>query len=329
MPPTPTKFCNVCRYFGEDVTVDNSKLDGLDVQCPRCGRYYVTASAIEILGNPSRSDGPSDLDRAALGCWLRQQQVAGQYPKLDSYAVDRLIRDSLFPSLHDQRESLLSYLGRKSNGPGDRVDISSSLQQFEIGASTPNAIGMLLSQLEREGLAECPETRSHHGARSFAVYLTFNGWLACEDIKRGKSTGRRAFMAMPFNRPDLDDLWLPTLREAVEKTGFRLERVDDQPRPGLIDDQMRLQIRQARFLIVELTHANNGAYWEAGFAEGLGKPVIYSCREDQKAHFDVDHSLRIEWTESTMDKAAKKLKAVIRNAMPDAIQIDKEPGSGT
>jgi nucleoside 2-deoxyribosyltransferase len=29
-----------------------------------------------------------------------------------------------------------------------------------------------------------------------------------------------------------------------------------------------------------LTNSNNRAYFEAGFAEGLGKPVIYICEEE-------------------------------------------------
>ena len=55
------------------------------------------------------------------------------------------------------------------------------------------------------------------------------------------------------------------------------------PKAGLIDDRLRVEIRTSRFLIADLTHENAGAYWEAGFAEGLGKPVIYTC---EKSKFD-------------------------------------------
>ena len=40
---------------------------------------------------------------------------------------------------------------------------------------------------------------------------------------------------------------------------------------------MRVQIRASRFVICDLTHGNRGAYWEAGFAEGIGRPVIFVC----------------------------------------------------
>src|SRR3546814_6925901 len=64
-------------------------------------------------------------------------------------------------------------------------------------------------------------------------------------------------------------------------------------RAGIIDNIMRSQIRDAAFVIVDLTHDNSGAYWEAGYAEGLGKPVIYICEKAKfdkaKTHFDTNH----------------------------------------
>ena len=62
--------------------------------------------------------------------------------------------------------------------------------------------------------------------------------------------------------------------------GFDLFKSDDEPRAGLIDDQLRVDIQSSDFLIADLTHDNLGAYWEAGYAEGLGKPVIYTCEQE-------------------------------------------------
>ncbi len=54
-------------------------------------------------------------------------------------------------------------------------------------------------------------------------------------------------------------------------------------------------------LICDLTHGNQGAYWEAGYAEGLGIPVLYICSETafnsktRKPHFDVNHQEIFTW----------------------------------
>lgn len=45
------------------------------------------------------------------------------------------------------------------------------------------------------------------------------------------------------------------------------------PRAGLIDDHMGAKMGASDFIVADLAHDNLGAYREAGFAEGLGKPV--------------------------------------------------------
>ncbi len=135
-------------------------------------------------------------------------------------------------------------------------------------------------------------------------------------------------MAMKFGDKELDELVDEFFRPAVAKTGFTLRRLDDVPKAGLIDDRMRVEIKSSRFLIADLTHANNGAYWEAGYAEGLGKPVIYTCKKSvfdnpgERPHFDTNHHLTVVWDADDRESAAERLKATIRATMPDAKQAD-------
>ena len=127
-------------------------------------------------------------------------------------------------------------------------------------------------------------------------------------------------MAMPFGLSELDQTILPTARNAAKACDFHLSRVDEQPKPGLIDIQMRVAIEEARFAVVDLTFANSGAYWEAGYAEGLGKPVIYTVRKDhdERVHFDTAHLSRVIWEPDKLDRAEAQIKAMIRNKLPDA-----------
>jgi hypothetical protein len=108
--------------------------------------------------------------------------------------------------------------------------------------------------------------------------LTFKGWRIYEELQRQSSDSRTAFMAMKFGRPRADTMFRDHFIPAVEATGFKLQRLDTRPKAGLIDARMEVDIRTARFLIADLTHGNRGAYWEAGFAHGLGKPVFYTLR---------------------------------------------------
>ena len=102
----------------------------------------------------------------------------------------------------------------------------------------------------------------------------------------------------------------------------------DRPKAGLIDDRLRVEIQTSRFLIADLTHENAGAYWEAGYAEGLGKPVIYTCEkakfEEQKTHFDTNHHLTVVWDADNLSEAADELKATIRATLPGEAKLTDE-----
>ncbi|MGO8869054.1 MAG: hypothetical protein ACLQME_21405 [Alphaproteobacteria bacterium] len=137
-------------------------------------------------------------------------------------------------------------------------------------------------------------------------------------------------MAMKFGDSQLDQLVDKYFKPAVLRTGFSLYRLSDRPQAGLIDTRLRNEIRNARFLIVDLSHANAGAYWESGYAEGLGKPVIYTCEravfdgksEIPKPHFDTNHHTTIIWEATAFEKAADELVETIRFTMPEARQRD-------
>jgi nucleoside 2-deoxyribosyltransferase len=93
----------------------------------------------------------------------------------------------------------------------------------------------------------------------------------------------------------------------------------------LIDDQLRVALRTSRFVVADLTHGNNGAYWEAGFAEGLGRPVIYTCRKSEwkkkASHFDTNHLVTVIWDPTDLKKAEDQLSATIRATLPQEAKL--------
>ena len=135
-------------------------------------------------------------------------------------------------------------------------------------------------------------------------------------------------MAMQFNSPDSDEAYQNCFKAAVRGAGFDLVRLDEGQPAGLIDDQLRVAIRTSRFLLADLSDRNRGAYWEAGFAEGLEKPVIYLCKKevwddpDQRPHFDTSHLVTVIWSPSDLADAERRLTATIRNTFPSDATMD-------
>jgi len=131
---------------------------------------------------------------------------------------------------------------------------------------------------------------------------------------------------MKFGDPILDSLVEDIIKPAVRSgIGYEVVSMRDVSRAGVIDNLMRAQIRDSAFVIVDLTHDNSGAYWEAGYAEGLGKPVIYICErqkfEEAQTHFDTNHCTTVMWSENGAEDFSKELVATLRrslNLFPDS-----------
>ncbi len=145
------------------------------------------------------------------------------------------------------------------------------------------------------------------------------GWQRYDALKHAQVESRSAFMAMQFDT-DMDHVVKNCFKPAIEATGFELRVLNDGQPAGLIDDQLRVALRTSRFVIADLTHGNNGAYWEAGFAEGLGRPVIYTCRKMEwdvnKTHFDTSHLNTIIWDPENLRDAETRLTATVRATLP-------------
>jgi nucleoside 2-deoxyribosyltransferase len=82
-----------------------------------------------------------------------------------------------------------------------------------------------------------------------------------------------------------------------------------------INDFMIAEIRKSKFMVADFTDHKHGVYFEAGMMMGLGRPVIFTCREDQlgKAHFDTRQYSHIIWNtpEELREKLKRRIQATI------------------
>jgi hypothetical protein len=103
------------------------------------------------------------------------------------------------------------------------------------------------------------------------------------DTKRGY-----AFVAMAIASDDaqLDDV-LDAIQEAAKTCDIMAERIDQQVSNERITDRILEAIRVAEFVVVDLTHAKPNVFYEAGYAQGLGKTPIYIARQGTKLEFDI------------------------------------------
>lgn len=98
---------------------------------------------------------------------------------------------------------------------------------------------------------------------------------------------RQAFVAMWFSE-NTDEIYEKGIKLAVEQAKYECKRIDLVEHNNKICDEIIAEIRRSRFVIADFTGNRGGVYYEAGFAMGLGLPVIWLVPEDEldKVHFD-------------------------------------------
>lgn len=116
-----------------------------------------------------------------------------------------------------------------------------------------------------------------------------------DEIQRNTANGRNVLVAMKFG--DDTRLLREAIRDGIQKAGYIAVFIDEVQHNDFITPELLKYIRDSRFVVVDLTHKNNGAYFEEGYAMGLGKPVIQLCKQGTQLHFDIAQKNTIMWTE--------------------------------
>lgn len=288
-----------------------------EYSCGRCGHFLLTDELLQEL--PTWLDGFKER-RPKISHALRRAQDAKTTPLLSLSTFKKML-EVPFPSPPEQVDLFIRWIAKTSDCPGEVVPFSKLEAESVVGARSKEGLDFILQYIGDEKLAEMQNisglaTRLHDKSAK----ITFKGWEHYEQIRKGSTVYRKAFMAMQYGKPELENAYTSAFKPSVSQAGFELIRQDQRYRAGLIDNLMRVEIQGADFLIADLTHRNPGAYWEAGFAEGLGKPVIYTCEESvfkrKKTHFDTNHHYTILWNRSNQIQAGEELKATIRASLP-------------
>jgi len=289
--------------------------------CPRCGVFVLSDEVVDDLPPILlKNDAVAKISHA-----LRRAQENNSVAEFSMSTIEAVIGQNL-PRPREQADLLVRWIGENIPGPGENIRVEPLTHMGIIGAKTPAGFELVVNHLFDEQLVtgNLDNTLGSHGEGN--VTLSFKGWEHYENLREGSGKYRKAFMAMQFGDTKLDTIFKDVFKPFAKQAGFDLFALNELSYTGLVDNRIRVEIQASDFLIADLSHDNNGAYWEAGYAEGLGKPVIYTCEkqkfESQKTHFDTNHHLTVLWDEADLSKAGEQLKATIRATLPHLAKMN-------
>jgi hypothetical protein len=226
------------------------------------------------------------------------------------------------PRLHDFRYREMTQFARRAmkiieenrlpvqtltttvHGAGYGLDIAESLRALIFGFQQGLAASPL-PQLEKIIFAErnarrCEQLKTllqgveivsapHAAASGQPTALPATATLsvgttpATEPVKK-----KSVFVAMPFT-DEFEDVYQFGIYSTIRRCGYICEKVDESVFAGSIVDRIMDGIKNAQFVVADLTMERPNVYLEVGFAWGTNKPVILVAREGQRLHFDLSH----------------------------------------
>jgi hypothetical protein len=303
--------CVVCLRRTQ-VSQSSGSIDAdVDIGCPHCGVYHVSWPLFLLQSRHSRRD------LRALAPWIRQRSEEGSAPpRLDEHNMkDRI---ELLPKFRpgEKMNLLLRAIERRTAHPGAAVDLNWDTDStLAWSAESTEAKFYLNSLVERGYLSNITRTEPtitdqlNENERAF-VSITAKGFDYLDMHDRSSTLTYQVFVAMPFSK-DMLHLYTDGFCPAIIAAGYTPYRVDFEAHTEAIDARITNSIRESRFVIADATGGRPNVYYEAGFAQGLGKPLIWTVNEAEKDNipFDTRQYPHVVWSE--VDKLAKDLAALI------------------
>ncbi len=260
--------------------------------CRAGGTYTITRDAIwEIKGGYV-----DDAVKARLTTMLIDQREQGvNWPKVTLDLIERAKRKPPLPA-HERADRLLKFLDKSIDSVAENFIIRPETHEAYAWSESLKwmEISYFLNYLDEMGWIQAEQSHI-----TYDVMITVSGYRRIEEQKKNVDSSQ-AFVAMWFH-DNTNAAYEIGIKPAIEGAGFKPLRIDQKPDVNKIDDDIIAEIRRSRFLVADFTHGRGGArggvYFEAGFAYGLGIPVIYACRKNMvnKLHFDTRQYAHIVW----------------------------------
>jgi nucleoside 2-deoxyribosyltransferase/transcription elongation factor Elf1 len=285
--------CPVCKR-SEGVIEEHISQSIASYHCPACGKYEMPPFVPEVHA------APEPIHK--LSAWIREQNERGERVQFLREGMIENILVSI-PNYRPSEKSLklLKAIERKSGRLGNEVTLNLDEDIPLAYADDADELAFYLQSLSDRELVHIKpkpnaELIDHLFGRQRSLTITPSGWDHLDKHASDLQEKTQGFVAMSFS-DKMKPLWKDAIQPAIEKAGYTAYRVDEELHSDNIIFKIMAEIKNSRFVVADITEQKNGVYFEAGYALGLGLPVIWCVREDDvdNVHFDTAQYNQIRW----------------------------------
>jgi len=297
----PKTTCPLCDHA--DATFQSS--DPVLIACPVCGQYEMTFQ-LEVDRDMRGQRHPY------LSAATRKANDSGHRLVLGTDNWREVEEEQRAIRVTEKLSQLLRLVAERSGGLGSVWKVDVNRDYPLIAAQHSGELRIYLEYLAEKGFL-IPITKQPDG---WCCALSVPGWQEIEPIPAIGGIPGRCFVAMSFD-DSLDDAYRLGIKPAILDCQFDPVCLKDISTNAGITDRILSEIRLAQFVVADFTGQRGGVYFESGFARGLGREVIWSCRKDELhlVHFDIKHFGHVLWDDPP-DLRRRLAESIRANIIP-------------
>jgi hypothetical protein len=274
--------CNICGQQAGFRKMPNDVWR--TITCLRCGEFQVTDDIwLSLKFNP--------YNREILSGWIQEQNYIGITPRISFDNAEHLTMLRK-PGLKERAERyLLASIAKGQHLHSEFLSDGEDLIGVTYSATRKEML-LIRNYLIDEGLL-------HHSGQSLCS-VTPKGHIAADELRGHRAKSSQGFVAMWFGE-EVGAIYDDAIDPAIAQAGYKPMRIDRKEDVVKIDDEILSEIRRSALVVADFTGHRGGVYFEAGFAMGLGIPIVWTCREDhmEKLHFDIRQYNCLSWKDAT------------------------------
>jgi nucleoside 2-deoxyribosyltransferase len=284
------KECFFCGYNSKTSPLPSRSFSTIYF-CEYCGEYILDSQGFEIFSK--------DENKFKMACVLNERRLKGfggialddETKKEDlvcgcpRISVNELLAQ--FPQTAGEfLNRILLNLSRLAPRPFSEIPLNFKRpDNLYLFTKYTGECKTILKELSEQGLIR----DGNSTMQELRKILTSRSWEIIENLQHSAIDSKQAFVAMWFDST-MKDFYEKGIKPAVEETGYVPIRIDLQDFNEKICDEIIAEIKRSKFLIADFSGLRSGVFFEAGFAKGLGREVIFTVRDEDveglKEHFD-------------------------------------------
>ena len=229
-------LCPVCQATIKFIQFGST--DSYEANCPRCGVYKATATALRML----EAQDFTRREEANISGWLYNNQ-----PFEISSANINWLKALKAPRFHERADMLLLAIENKTEYAGQRIKREPSWLSttWSVNDEEFNEISGYLASVQQ---VDCD------GA---GCKITPKGWSRLAELQKISADSEQCFVAMWFDA-SMNTIYDDVIAKAILDAGYRPHRVDKREHNDRIDDEIIAQIRRSRFIVADFTGHRGG-----------------------------------------------------------------------